>query len=158
MKVFRLWSVFVRFYCSSSYDHFWGGYDSIRSTFLLRTKGDICPAGFYCEEGSDWPTPCPQGTYSDQTGLRNVTDCFLCDGGEFCASYNLTEPTGNCTRGMWHLQSVIFLLTFRIIHGAIDYLSISAEMVLLVWNEDNSYMSKVRDTATQYWAVNKILI
>ena len=61
--------------------------------------GDICPAGFYCEEGSDWPTPCPQGTYSDQTGLRNVTDCFLCDGGEFCASYNLTEPTGNCTRG-----------------------------------------------------------
>ena len=39
--------------------------------------------------------------------------------------------------------SVIILSTFRIIHGAIDYLCISAEMVLLVWNEDSSYMSKI---------------
>lgn len=45
------------------------------------TEANICPEGYYCEEGTAEPTPCPQGTYSNVTGLGNVTQCTDCDPG-----------------------------------------------------------------------------
>lgn len=71
-------------------------------------SGSICPAGFFCVEGSSWPSPCPPGTYSDQLGLQNATDCFSCLGGEFCASYNLTLTSGNCSEGYFQFSPACF--------------------------------------------------
>lgn len=77
--------------CSSGY------YCTARSssaTPVDGTTGDICPAGFYCEEGVAWPTPCSPGTYSPSTGNVDVSDCIACDFGEYCGDYNLTATSG----------------------------------------------------------------
>ena len=55
--------------------------------------------GHFCLEGSDTPTPCPAGTYQDETGQ---VDCKTCPAGFYCDDslgpviiYNATEcPTG----------------------------------------------------------------
>jgi len=51
------------------------------STF---TGNDICPVGYYCEEGSNYPTPCPIGTFSRSTGITNVSLCLDCLPGHYC--------------------------------------------------------------------------
>ena len=61
--------------------------------------GGVCPAGFWCPEGSSVPIPCPVGTFSNDTGLSDVSDCLPCTPGMYCASLNLTAPTGNCHEG-----------------------------------------------------------
>jgi len=51
--------------------------------------------GFYCPSNtSATPSPCPRGTYGDQTGLRSSDDCKRCDPGYFCQSLNATSTTG----------------------------------------------------------------
>ncbi|KAF6036715.1 hypothetical protein EB796_004987 [Bugula neritina] len=77
------------------------GYYCVSHSTTGTPDGSDLTEGFYCPEGSDWPLPCPQGTYSDQTGLHNMSDCFLCDGGEYCAAFNMTSTSGNCTRGFY---------------------------------------------------------
>lgn len=32
--------------------------------------GDICPLGYYCPMGSASPLLCPDGTYSNTTGIK----------------------------------------------------------------------------------------
>ena len=76
---------YAGFYCAGA---------ATTGTPLDHVTGDICPAGHYCEAGSPWPDPCPLGTYSPNTANRNVTDCFLCDYGEYCGEYNLTGTSG----------------------------------------------------------------
>ena len=44
----------------------------------------ICPEGHYCPEGSGQPTPCPEGTYTNQEGNVNSTQCTACDEGKYC--------------------------------------------------------------------------
>ena len=56
--------------------------------------GNICPAGYYCVEGSGWPTSCSPGTYSPSMGNTIETDCLPCDYGEYCGDYNLTATSG----------------------------------------------------------------
>jgi hypothetical protein len=58
-----------------------------------------CPAGAYCPPGSDTPDLCIPGTYSNRTGLQNVSECTLCDPGSFCDDYGLTHVTGPCSAG-----------------------------------------------------------
>ncbi|XP_027901562.1 signal peptide, CUB and EGF-like domain-containing protein 1 [Xiphophorus couchianus] len=36
--------------------------------------GDICPAGHYCPLGSTFPIPCPDGTYSNSTGITHILE------------------------------------------------------------------------------------
>ena len=38
-----------------------------------QTACDACLAGSYCTEGASAPTPCPGGTWSDETGLEGET-------------------------------------------------------------------------------------
>ena len=45
--------------------------------------GDICPAGYYCEEGSAAPTPCGNGTYMNHTG---AFECYICPEGHYCVN------------------------------------------------------------------------
>lgn len=60
-----------------------------------------CPAGFFCPTGTSVPVPCPQGTFSNQLGLSNTSQCMSCPLGKYCASVNLTEPTGDCEAGYY---------------------------------------------------------
>ncbi|XP_022100039.1 zonadhesin-like [Acanthaster planci] len=59
-----------------------------------------CPHGFYCPNGTgyDW-RPCPTGSYSNQIGLKEESECTLCDPSKFCAYINATMVTGNCAAG-----------------------------------------------------------
>ena len=43
----------------------------------------LCPRGFYCPAGTgmDWRA-CPAGTYSNELGLYQKTQCLDCNGGE----------------------------------------------------------------------------
>jgi hypothetical protein len=41
-------------------------------------KGEICPIGHYCPEGSSAATPCPVGTYNEEKGKSSVDDCLVC--------------------------------------------------------------------------------
>lgn len=63
--------------------------------------GNKCPGGFYCPEKSEVPTPCAPGTYSPSEGNTIITDCQPCSFGDFCQGYNLTQTSGNCTRGYY---------------------------------------------------------
>nr|XP_032658237.1 neurogenic locus notch homolog protein 3-like [Chelonoidis abingdonii] len=57
-----------------------------------------CPAGYYCLSGTKAAKqyPCPEGTFSNQTGLSNSKDCRACPGGKFCADAGLLTPSGPC--------------------------------------------------------------
>ena len=44
-----------------------------------------CPIGSYCESGSVIPTPCPSGTHRNTTRAMNISECYLCPSGLYCA-------------------------------------------------------------------------
>ncbi|CAH1797039.1 unnamed protein product, partial [Owenia fusiformis] len=56
----------------------------------------ICPPGYYCESGSATPTPCPAGTFSNDEGNVNVTDCQPCTPGYYCSGTANTNVSGPC--------------------------------------------------------------
>ena len=61
----------------------------------------ICPAGSYCPAGTRYANEflCPNGTYSDVTGLSDVSNCTACTPGFYCGSKGLTAPTAECSEG-----------------------------------------------------------
>ncbi|XP_040546472.1 zonadhesin-like isoform X6 [Gallus gallus] len=67
------------------------------------SKPMVCPAGYYCLPGTKAGNeyPCPVGTYSNKTGLRNPRECLPCPGGTFCASAGLVSPSGPCLPGYY---------------------------------------------------------
>ncbi|KAG9482440.1 hypothetical protein GDO78_011238 [Eleutherodactylus coqui] len=77
-----------------------GFYCSERSTSAT-PSGGICPAGSYCPASSAWPVLCPPGTYSNQVGLTEVSQCLICPPGMFCNGDGGSSPTGNCTAGYY---------------------------------------------------------
>lgn len=46
---------------------------------------EVCPIPFYCT-GGDRVYSCPQGTYTNQTGLTQLVQCQLCFADYFCAT------------------------------------------------------------------------
>ena len=65
---------------------------------------DICPAGSYCPEGSDSPTPCPIGTFSASTGLSMSAECTVCTSGSYCDVTGMTTTTGLCQEGYFCVE------------------------------------------------------
>ena len=57
--------------------------------------------GYYCPLGTKYATeyPCPLGTWSDISGLGNVSDCTPCPGGYYCDQQALTAYSKLCTEG-----------------------------------------------------------
>eukprot|EP01022_Parablepharisma_sp_SALTPOND_P014589 TRINITY_DN199_c1_g1_i1.p1 TRINITY_DN199_c1_g1~~TRINITY_DN199_c1_g1_i1.p1 ORF type:complete len:4309 (-),score=431.50 TRINITY_DN199_c1_g1_i1:34-12960(-) len=52
-----------------------------------KADNDIpCPPGYYCPEGTSYPTqyPCPNGTYSNDIKLTSDTQCTACPKGYAC--------------------------------------------------------------------------
>ncbi|KAF3692794.1 Sushi, von Willebrand factor type A, EGF and pentraxin domain-containing protein 1 [Channa argus] len=67
----------------------------------------LCPRGFYCPGGGIDPNPisCPNGTYSDSPGLRDVSECVQCPEGKYCYSEQpyeqpITRPVAVTSGGM----------------------------------------------------------
>ena len=59
----------------------------------------VCPDGSYCPTGSGVPTDCPNGTYSNQTGLASASLCTDCLEGYYCNGFGLTTVSGPCKEG-----------------------------------------------------------
>ncbi|KAL0973027.1 hypothetical protein UPYG_G00197910 [Umbra pygmaea] len=66
--------------------------------------GAPCPAGYYCPVGSSAPAPCPKGTFSEQSGLTESTQCRRCSPGFYCAEPGLSAVTGACLPGFYCLE------------------------------------------------------
>lgn len=60
-----------------------------------------CPEGHYCPPGTKHSTEfrCPIGTYSNYTGLDNVTNCLPCPGGYYCDAEAQTSFSKVCQEG-----------------------------------------------------------
>lgn len=67
------------------------------ATIYLTIQTDPCPAGYYCEAGTQ--TSCPGGSTSDSgetTGADNIKKCYMGTGTQFCDSvgcFNLPPET-----------------------------------------------------------------
>ena len=61
----------------------------------------LCPMGYYCGLGTEYPAQCPNGTYSNQTGIDEESDCMQCTPGMYCDGFALVEPTGPCDPGIY---------------------------------------------------------
>ncbi|KAL3926830.1 MAG: hypothetical protein SGPRY_003115 [Prymnesium sp.] len=56
------------------------------------TTPQRCEAGSYCTTGSVVSQPCPAGTYSNTTGLSDMSQCWPCPAGSSCSTGS-TAPT-----------------------------------------------------------------
>jgi hypothetical protein len=61
----------------------------------------ICTRGHYCVTGLSTPLSCVPGTYGNATGLTSIDECTRCDGGSYCDGYNMTAPRGLCNKGYY---------------------------------------------------------
>ncbi|KAF6031636.1 hypothetical protein EB796_010068 [Bugula neritina] len=61
----------------------------------------VCPPGRYCPQGSDTPTPCPAGTFSNESMNMMESDCTNCTAGYACVSPGLTAVSGPCSQGYY---------------------------------------------------------
>lgn len=70
-----------------------------------QTFGDLCPPGYYCpEETSAYEHfPCPEGTYSNNSGNTHEDNCTLCEGGLVCSGSGLSASNGVCAAG-WYCK------------------------------------------------------
>lgn len=67
----------------------------------------ICTAGHYCGEGTQDPTPCSNGTFSNVTGLTAGSECWNCTPGYYCNGQGLTAVSGPCKEGRQSFYTVI---------------------------------------------------
>ena len=58
-----------------------------------------CTPGYYCEVGTEYPSPCPNGTFSNSSGLAAAGECTQCTQGYFCNGEGLTAVSGDCKQG-----------------------------------------------------------
>ena len=63
----------------------------------------VCPAGLFCMEGMNSSDAglCPVGTFSNTTGLGNISQCRPCLAGMYCGAAGLAAPTGSCSGGYY---------------------------------------------------------
>ncbi|KAH8062903.1 dihydrolipoyllysine-residue acetyltransferase [Aureococcus anophagefferens] len=59
----------------------------------------LCPAGFYCELGSSYPTECPAGTYNDEYGAASSAYCRDCARGFYCQAHSTIPNQFPCEKG-----------------------------------------------------------
>lgn len=62
-----------------------------------------CPSGYYCPLGTQFKFqfPCPQGTFSNETRRRNISDCIAAPPGYFVTGTGNIKPDGPCDSGFY---------------------------------------------------------
>ncbi|XP_028320851.1 uncharacterized protein LOC114474630 [Gouania willdenowi] len=68
------------------------------------STGFVCPPGFFCPVGTSVPKPCPKGTFSEQHGLVDRSQCRLCTPGFYCSGMGLNKVSGPCLPGFFCLE------------------------------------------------------
>lgn len=76
---------------------------------VVLLNNSICPQGYYCPNGTSFATefPCPNGTFSNLTGLTDSTECTPCTPGHYCNQPGITETSGLCFAGYFCLSGSI---------------------------------------------------
>ena len=69
------------------------------------TLSTVCTAGNYCPTGVSAPMPCPQGTFSNSTGLISSSLCVPCTGGYYCDGFGMISPRGLSSPGYYCVQA-----------------------------------------------------
>ena len=59
-----------------------------------------CPPGYFCENATRSLVACPNGTYRDISGAKNIGDCFPCPAGYYCDK-NATIGGVQCPSGTY---------------------------------------------------------
>lgn len=49
-----------------------------------KADGTLCPAGFFCPNGTKNPIPCPAGTFTSEMGSTDQGNCKTCLPGYYC--------------------------------------------------------------------------
>lgn len=65
----------------------------------LQPKSFPCPIGYYCEEGAQQPIRCPEGTFTNETAAKQMSECTVCQPGKYC-NYESRYPQG-CPPGTY---------------------------------------------------------
>ena len=65
----------------------------------IHATQEQCTVGNYCELGTEYPTPCPNGTFSNTPGLTMDLECTDCTQGYYCNGVGLTAVSGDCKQG-----------------------------------------------------------
>lgn len=92
---------FAGYYCLKSSKNPFPVKNLAASNFTFRYYNDLCPPGFYCEEGTTHPENCPAGTFSTLGGVGNASECEACPAGRYC-SFSGPVSSGkapNCSAG-----------------------------------------------------------
>lgn len=63
--------------------------------------GSECPAGGYCELGSENKKACPGGTFNPDVGGSSVFNCKQCTLGSYCQGSDSQTVTGPCSDGYY---------------------------------------------------------
>ena len=96
------------YYCTNGSDTatpsalFDAGYTGVGGFYELGNStyaNDACTPGHYCPPGSGAPVPCPQGTFSNATGLAESAQCLPCSAGYYCPRVGQVVATDPCTEG-----------------------------------------------------------
>jgi hypothetical protein len=61
--------------------------------------GKICPAGYYCPQGTLAEVACAAGTYQPLEGAAAIGECLSCPPGKYCNIAAASAPSGSCTAG-----------------------------------------------------------
>ncbi|MED6232417.1 hypothetical protein ATANTOWER_029578, partial [Ataeniobius toweri] len=87
--------------CAEGYVCVEGAFEHSPSDSLT---GFPCPPGYYCPRGTFVPKPCPKGTYSEQRGLADSSQCQSCGPGFYCSEPGLSSVSGPCLAGYYCLE------------------------------------------------------
>ena len=78
-----------------------GFYCDNRLAPVVLYQNSTCPPGYYCPNGTThgYEFPCPQGTFSNISGLVKIGECSPCPGGYYCDEMGQTTYTKLCDGG-----------------------------------------------------------
>lgn len=69
------------------------------ATPISNVSGGVCPTGHFCTEGTYVPSPCPAGSFRNETGGKGIDDCKPCQHGKQLVlisgqqtNFNFTSP------------------------------------------------------------------
>lgn len=91
-------------YESKQFKYFAPGYYCLEGSQtaapISSVSGSVCPAGHFCAEGSSVPSPCPAGSYQNETGGKGEDDCKPCPLGK--------HEAGLCMKLYFFLHDIFF--------------------------------------------------
>jgi hypothetical protein len=85
-----------------------GRYAAGRTGLSSAAECVACPAGSYCVQGSDWPVPCPPGTFNENALGASLGSCSPCTFGSACSLAGLTTPSSTCSAGHYCPSGTVF--------------------------------------------------